>query len=99
MSKLSKIDELIRERAMNEAKFESATFMKALPFWRDDITVWSDTVKKEVSIERWRLINQIQQAVTNEIYRDKVQELSKKVLSAIDELDWLRDSVEALERN
>lgn len=98
MTELSKIDELIRQRALNEAEVESKAAIAALPYWSEDITVYADEFKGEVTIKRWRLLPALQAAIEAEIYKSKVEHYSRKVLDAIDELDWLRESVNNLER-
>lgn len=99
MVDLSKIDELIRARAYKEAAAEAAEALKALPFWKEDIQVFSDTTKTVVSIERWRLLEPMQKAIKESLTQQKIEFYSKKILDAVDELDWLRNSIENLERN
>lgn len=99
MADLSKIDELIRKRAYAEAKDETEKAIKALPYWSDDFTIWSDCVKGEVTIERWRLLQGLQEAIKQELVKVKIEHYSKKILETVDDLNWLRESVENLERN
>lgn len=91
---LESINQAIRERARAEAKTEAQAAVNAMPYWSKDLIFIKDG--HNITVERWKLVGKLREAIEEEFYQDKVTAHTQKILESVDQLEFLRESVEQL---
>lgn len=96
---LKSIDEAIYARAHKEACNESQLAVNAIPYWDNDLTFEREVGGKRftIKIDRYNLLIKLQAEIQKNMTKNKVEEYTRKILETVDELEFLRESVENLE--
>lgn len=101
MSDVSVLQEAINHRADRESRVEADKLINMLPRGLGDFEFSYEDGKgtKTIKVQNWVLMDKLRAAVRKSIRETKIQEYSNRVLALVDEVDYLKESVQNLESN